>query len=121
MEVTTPASNTLYACETHEVIRGSGYQIRIALPADDNISWTGAVGSGKIAKENGDVVFTFDAGTLTVEDDGSGTMIFSAEGTDTSTLTAGVQYYSSFRITPSASPAIETQTFSVRVYNSPLS
>jgi hypothetical protein len=119
--ITTPDSNTLLACPTLEIIRGSGFQMRISLPADDLISWTGSTGSGRITKEDGTVAFTFDAGSLTVEDDGSATMVFTADGTDTLGLTAGIVHFASWRITTSGSLPFETRTFRVAVFNSPMS
>ena len=119
--ITTPDSNTLLACPTLEIIRGSGFQMRISLPADDLISWTGSTGSGRITKEDGAVAFTFGAGSLTVEDDGSATMVFTADGTDTATLTASIPHFASWRVTTSGSLPFETRTFRVAVFNSPMS
>lgn len=119
--ITTPDSNTLLACPTLEIIRGSGFQMRISLPADDLISWASSTGSGRITKEDGTVAFTFDAGTLTVEDDGSATMVFTADGTDTAGLTASIVHFASWRVTTSGSLPFETRTFRVAVFNSPMS
>ena len=119
--ITTPNSNTLLACPTLEIIRGSGFQMRVSLPADDLISWASSTGSGRITKEDGAVAFTFDSGTLTVEDDGSATMVFTADGTDTATLTASITHFASWRITTSGSLPFETKTFRVSVFNSPMS
>ena len=119
--ITTPDSNTLLACPTLEIIRGSGFQMRISLPADDLISWTGSTGSGRITKEDGTVALTFGAGSLTVEADGSATMVFTADGTDTAGLTAGLVHFASWRITTSGSLPFETKTFRVSVFNSPMS
>lgn len=119
--ITTQNSTTLKACPTLEIIRGNGFQMRVSLPADDFISWTGSTGSGKITREDGTVVFTFDPGSLTVDTDGSATMVFTMDGTDTATLTASVIHYASWRITTSGSLPFETKTFQVAVYNSPMS
>ena len=119
--ITTPDSNTLLACPTLEIIRGSGFQMRIYLPADDLISWASSTGSGRITKEDGTVALTFDAGSLTVEGDGSATMVFTADGTDTASLTAGIVHFASWRITTSGSLPFETKTFRVSVFNSPMS
>ena len=119
--ITTPDSNTLLACPTLEIIRGSGFQMRISLPADDLISWSSSTGSGRITKEDGTVAFTFSAGSLTVEADGSATMVFTADGTDTAGLTAGLVHFASWRVTTSGSLPFETRTFRVAVFNSPMS
>ena len=119
--VTTPNSDTLLACPTLEIIRGSGFQMRMSLPADDLISWASSTGSGRITKEDGTVAFTFDPGSLTVETDGSATMVFTADGTDTATLTASIVHFVSWRITTSGSLPFETKTFRVAVFNSPMS
>jgi len=119
--ITTPDSNTLLACPTLEIIRGSGFQMRISLPSDDLISWASSTGSGRITKEDGTVALTFDAGTLTIETDGSATMVFTADSADTSGLTAGIVHFASWRITTSGSLPFETKTFRVSVFNSPMS
>ena len=119
--VTTPNSDTLIACPTLEIVRGSGFQMRVNLPADDLISWAGSTGSGRITREDGTVVLTFDPGALTLETDGSATMVFTADGADTASLTASIPHFASWRITTSGSLPFETKTFRVAVFNSPMS
>ena len=120
-------SNTITTAEgrelsgaKHYVNIGEQHVVRIYLPANSAVSWTGATAQGAIRTQTGALIHTYDAGSVSLDDDGNGTIVMTVPGTATDDFAVGT-YYESFSVTAGANGPFHTHTFRVIVNRAPVS
>jgi hypothetical protein len=104
----------------HYVNIGEQHVVRIYLPASSAVSWAGATAQGAIRTQTGALIHTYDAGTVSLDDDGNGTIVMSVPGTATDDFAVGT-YYENFSVTAGANGPFHTDTFRVVVNRAPVS
>jgi hypothetical protein len=104
----------------HFVNIGEQHVVRIYLPANSAVSWTGAIAQGAIRTQTGALIHTYDAGTVSLDDAGNGTIVMTAPGTATDDFAVGT-YYENFSVTAGTNGPFHTDTFRVVVNRAPVS
>ena len=104
----------------HFVNIGEQHVVRIYLPANSAVSWTGATAQGAIRTQTGALIHTYDAGTVSLDADGNGTIVMTVSGATTAGFAVGT-YYENFSVTAGANGPFQTDTFRLIVNRAPVS
>ena len=117
--ITTIEGRELSATK-HFVNIGEQHVVRIQLPANSAVSWAGATAQGAIRTQSGALIHAYDAGTVSLDDDGNGTIVMTVPGTATDDFAVGT-YYENFSVTAGSNGPFHTHTFRVIVNRAPVS
>jgi hypothetical protein len=104
----------------HFVNIGEQHVVRIYLPASTAVSWAGATAQGAIRTQTGALIHTYSAGSVSLDDDGNGTIVMTVPSTATDDFAVGT-YYENFSVTAGANGPFHTDTFRVIVNRAPVS
>lgn len=104
----------------HFVNIGEQHVVRIYLKATTAFSWAGATAQGAIRTQTGALLHAYSAGSVSLDDDGNGTIVMTVPGTATDDFAVGT-YYENFSVTAGANGPFHTDTFRVIVNRAPVS
>lgn len=104
----------------HFVNIGEQHVVRIYCKASSAFSWAGATAQGAIRTESGALIHAYDAGTVSLDANGNGTIVMTVPGTATDDFATGT-YYENFSVTAGANGPFHTQTYRVIVNRAPVS
>lgn len=104
----------------HYVNLGEQHVVRIYLEAASGFSWAGATAQGSIRTQTGALIHAYDAGSVTLDEDGNGTIVMTVDGSDTANFPIGT-LYENFSVTAGANGPFHTHTHKVIVNRAPVS
>jgi len=104
----------------HFVNIGEQHVVRIRLEASTAVSWAGATAQGAIRTQTGALIHAYDAGAVSLDEAGNGTIVMTVPGTATDDFAVGA-YYENFSVTAGENGPFHTDTFRVIVNRAPVS